>query len=119
LAILISLGGALMRPDGVLCVGPGNHCHFETIVGASCDEPSTASDTAPRPQDGCPKGSKDLRLGVDTHRADNNPRMAASAPRLAIASGVVDPAELCHRQLTELRLPGTPQSRILTTILRC
>src|SRR5215472_1909581 len=89
LAILISLGGAVMRPDSVLCVGPGNHCHFETIVGASCYELSPAADSSvPRPRDGCPKGSRDLRLGVDPHRSDNNPNVKVSAPRLAIGSAV-------------------------------
>jgi hypothetical protein len=43
LVVLLLLGGTEMLPESVLCVGPGNHCHFETVVGASCSQQLPAS----------------------------------------------------------------------------
>jgi hypothetical protein len=88
LALVLLLGGTMTRPDTVLCLGPGNHYHFETVVGASCGEQAPVSSSSV-PRDGCPRGSKDFRLGVDSHRGENTSVVAALAPVLAVATGVV------------------------------
>jgi len=107
-----------MTRDSVLCLGPGNHCHFETVVGASCNQTIPASDSAaPSPRDGCPKGSKDLRLGVDTHRGDNTSFVAEFAPVLAAVTGAVK--LLAHQEPYLSRFPRAQEARILTTVLRC
>ena len=118
LAALLLLGGA--EQGTVLCLGPSNHCHLETVVGASCSEQLPVSDSsAPSPRDGCPKGSKDLRLGVDTHRSNNTSVVAAFAPMLAVVTGVVEPSKHSHEEPYLSRSPRAQQSRTLTVILRC
>jgi hypothetical protein len=120
LAVLILVGETVMTPDTVLCLGPGNHCHLETVVGASCNEQLPISDSsAPAPRDGCPKGSKDLRLGVDTHRNDNTFVAAVFAPVLAVATGVVELSDLSLRVPGTSRSPRAQQSQTLIVILRC
>jgi hypothetical protein len=115
---LVLLAGAAQNT--VLCLGPGNHCHLETFVGASCGEQLPISDSsAPAPRDGCPKGSKDLRLGVDTHRSDNTSVIAAFAPVLAVATGVLELSKLSHQKPCPSRFPRTQEARILTIVLRC
>jgi hypothetical protein len=117
-AILISVGRTAMTPDRVLCVGPGNHYHLETVVGASCNEPLPVSEgSAPRTRDGCPKGSKDLRLGVDTHRGKNPSVAGTFAPLLSVATGSVELFKILHDDLP--RSPRAQQSPATTVILRC
>jgi hypothetical protein len=57
LAAFAVLGATSIAPDTVLCVGPGNHCHFETVVGASCGEQGPRSPSSV-PRDGYPRGSQ-------------------------------------------------------------
>ena len=118
LAILILIAGTAISPNSVLCLGPGNHCHLETIVGASCSDHVPVSDRAtPSPRDGCPKGSKDVRLGVDTHRTNKSP-VATSPPILAIATGVVTLPSLPRDAIELSRFPRSEQSQTLTVVLR-
>src|ERR1700682_3588918 len=44
---------------------------------------------AARPEDGCPEGSKDFRLGVDTQRTENTRVTAALSALLIVASNLV------------------------------
>lgn len=119
LAAFLLLGGTVITPDTVLCVGPGNHCHLETAVGASCSEGPVADPSTPRPRDGCPKGSRDLRLSVDTHRSDNGIGTATFTLLLTVAIGVIEPSRLSNERShsgRSLRVQGSPH---LTVILRC
>jgi hypothetical protein len=119
-AAFLLLGGTLVTPDTVLCVGPGNHYHLETVLGASCSGPLSASDgSAPRPRDGCPQGSRDLRLSVDTHRSDNPPDAATFTQVLTVPTGVVELSEFSNEQPRLVRLPRMRDSQSLTVILRC
>ena len=119
-AILISLSGTVMLPGSVLCVGPGNHCHFETVVGASCDGSLSAPIPAsPRPRDGCPKGSRDLRLGVDTQRGNKSSVIQSLAPGLAAPTGSGEPLKVLQRRSALPRSLRAQPSRISTTVLRC
>jgi hypothetical protein len=84
LAVFLLAGATAVRPDTVMCLGPGGHSHLETVVGESCNECLAVPDRpAPRPLDGCPRGSKDFRLGVDTHRNDVSSTVASLASVLA------------------------------------
>jgi len=77
LAVFLLAGGTAIRPDTVQCLGPSGHSHLETIVGESCSKRLPVSDTsAPRLRDGCPRGSKDFRLGVDARRSDTRSAVA-------------------------------------------
>jgi hypothetical protein len=117
-ATLISVGGTAMTPDRVLCVGPGSHYHLETVVGASCNEPLPFSESS-TPRDGCPKGSKDLRLGVDTHRGKNPFVAGTFAPILTVATGSIGALEILHEGPNLPRSPRAQLSRTTTVILRC
>jgi hypothetical protein len=120
LGALLLLSGTVITPDTVLCVGPGNHCHVETAVSASCSEEGPVSDpSTPRPRDGCPKGSRDLRLSVDTHRSDNAIGAAAFAQVLTVTIGVIEPSRHSNERAHPTRSPLVHDSQRLTVILRC
>jgi hypothetical protein len=88
LALVMLTSGILISPDTVLCLGPHHHCHLEVVVGSSCNnDPPGARGSAPGPSDGCPRGSKDFRLSVDSHRIDNSRVLAAPAAMLFAISG--------------------------------
>jgi hypothetical protein len=120
LAAFLLLGGIVITPGTVLCVGPGNHCHLETAVGASCSEEGPVSDpSTPRPRDGCPKGSRDLRLSVDTHRSDNAIGVATFTLLLTVAMGVIEPSRLSNERSHPGRSLRVHDSPHLIVILRC
>ncbi len=77
IAGLLLLSAAVTGPNTVLCFGPGNHCHLENPMGASCTAPVRSARHAPRDPDGCPAGSRDIRVNVDTHRANSGAAVAA------------------------------------------
>jgi hypothetical protein len=119
LALLIFLFSALNTMGTVLCVGPGNHYHLEIVVGGGCGNgPPPSRHQAPRPPDGCPRGSKDYRLAVDTHPSDNPRVIEAPAVALLMFSGLVEFSNLSQPRETFLsfRTPGVSHS---TLILRC
>src|SRR6266851_7885413 len=118
LALVLLVGGTATRPDTVLCLGPGNHYHFETVVGASCSERAPASSSS-APRDGCPRGSKDLRLGVDSHRSENTSVVAALAPVLTVATGVVRLFELSRQEPYPSRFSDAQEPPSSTIVLRC
>ena len=118
LAAALLLGGTAMAPDSVLCLGPGNHCHFETVVAASCSERVPASSNS-APRDGCPRGSKDFRVGLDTHRCDNNFVATAFAQVLSMATALLEPFAPLRRAPEFFRFPHAQDAAILTVILRC
>ena len=116
LAVLL-LTSALVAQNAVLCLGPGNHCHLETIAG--CGDVSISHGSAPRPQDGCPKGSKDIRLGVDTHRTDNTRVTAASSVLLGTGSGLLEVPITSHLGRFFSRFPTLLELQHSTIVLRC
>ncbi len=118
-AFLVVVGGTLNTPGSVLCVGPGNHYHLEVVVGASCNDGLPVSrGLEPRPHDGCPSGSKDFRLTIDTHRSDNTRVIRAPAAALLLPSGLVEFSNLSHPP--ESFLPfHTPSASHSTIVLRC
>lgn len=120
LAALLLLGAVVMAPEPVLCVGPGNHYHLETVLGASCNGSLSASDSsAPGPRDGCPKGSRDLRLNVDTHRSDNAADAATFTPVLTVATCAAKLFKLSHEAQHVARSPRRCDEQILSVVLRC
>jgi hypothetical protein len=115
LAGLLLLVGA--SPAVVICWGPGDHCHLETVVGSSCNEQISVSKSS-APRDGCPKGSKDFKLHADTHRSDNSFNAAAFPPFLTVIAGAKKPFK-CSDQPQEISLsPLSRESHNLTTVLR-
>jgi hypothetical protein len=120
LALLMLAGGALIPPDTVLCLGPSNHCHLEVVVGAGCTGQIKPHSAAPRLPDGCPRGSKDFRLRVDSHRTNDARVIAAPvAMMLLVASGLV---ALSHRPFSKSLTAGFPrdgESHLLSIVLRC
>lgn len=120
LALVTLLSGSIMTPEAVLCVGPGNHCHLETVVGTSCNsDVPAAHGSAPQPQDGCPRGSKDFRLTVDTHRTDNTCTIATFvAAALLVASGIELQSYPPSIQFLS-RLPIPQMLQHSTIVLRC
>jgi hypothetical protein len=119
LVLLVVLVGALNTMGTLLCVGPGNHYHLEMVIGGACGDGLPASrDRAPRPRDGCPRGSKDYRLAADTHRSDNTRLSRAPAAVLVVLSGLVEFSNLSQPRETflSLRALGLPHS---TIVLRC
>ncbi len=109
LTMIILVGSALTAPGTVLCLGPGHHCHLEAAAGAICnnDLPGTHGLT-PRPRDGCPKGSRDFRLSVDSHRTDTMGVIAVAAAALFIApypAETLSPRELLSRGFSAARQP--------------
>ncbi len=90
-ATIMLVGSALTAPGTVLCLGPGNHCHLEAAAGANCNDNLLVSPaSAPRPRDGCPKGSRDFRLSVDSHRTDTMRAIAIAAAALFVTFFVAD-----------------------------
>jgi len=72
IAALLLLTGSATTPDAVLCSGPGNHFHIETVLGTSCNARlQTRRASVPHLPDGCPEGSRDFRLNVDSHPSDS------------------------------------------------
>ena len=119
LALLVLVGGTLNTPGTVLCVGPGNHYHLEVVVGASCNDALPAPrGLVPHPHDGCPSGSKDFRLGIDTHRSENSCVLKAPASALWLPCGLVEVSNLSH-PLASAPAFGTPRASNPTVILRC
>jgi hypothetical protein len=118
LAALVLLSGTAQGT--VLCLGPGGHCHLETVVGASCGEQLAVSGRSlPAPPDGCPKGSKDIRLGIDTHRNDNTSFVAGLTSVLRVAIGVVEPFRLSRQVPCLSRFLCAHEARVLSIVLRC
>ncbi len=117
LAFLVLVGGTLNTPGTVLCVGPGNHCHLEVVVGASCnDDLLGLHGSAPRARDGCPRGSKDFRLSVDSHRTDARPVIAVPAA-LFVASSLVESSP--PSRSSSSGFPITRGSLYSAIVLRC
>jgi hypothetical protein len=119
LALLVLLVGALNTMGTLLCVGPGNHYHLEMVFGGGCGDGLPASGhQAPRPRDGCPRGSKDYRLAVDSHRSDNTRLSRAPAAVLVVLSGLVEFSNLSQPReiVLSFRTPGLSHS---TVVLRC
>jgi hypothetical protein len=122
LAVIILTGAAVITPDTVLCVGPAGHYHLEIVVGTGCTRfvPGLTGPKSPgsQPTDGCPKGSKDFRLSVDSQRADNTRATVAHAAIMLVASGVV---EVLNASYSRVRWPlsTASQSRHSRIVLRC
>ncbi len=117
LATIILVGSALTAPGTVLCLGPGNHCHLEATAGANCSDDLPASrGAAPRPRDGCPSGSRDFRLSVDSHRTDTMRAIAIAASALFVISFFAD-----FLSVREVPSAGFSAARKLrcAIILRC
>jgi hypothetical protein len=117
LAFLVVVVSTLDALGTVLCVGPGSHYHLEIVVGASCNDGPPAS-RGSVPRDGCPSGSRDFRLAVDTHRSDHMCVMRAPAAMLLLHSGLVEFSNLSRPPETFLSLNTTGASP-LTVVLRC
>ena len=93
LAAALLISAAATTPETVWCVGPGHHCHVETILGFSCnDQLSEHGIATPRLPDGCPKGSKDFRLSVDTHRSDHGSLVGTRALQVRISAAPDKPS---------------------------
>lgn len=119
-AILLLIVGSVTGPDTVLCLGPAGHSHIEIVVGASCAEPLPASRrSAPRPRDGCPRGSKDYRLGVDTHRNDARATSAALASAFVAPVGGASLVATSRQVLTASRFLSVQEAPSSTIVLRC
>lgn len=117
LATIILVGSALTAPGTVLCLGPGNHCHLEATAGANCSDGLPASHgAAPRPHDGCPKGSRDFRLSVDSHRTDAMHAVAPAASPLFVISCLVEISS--HPELSSAGFSATLQLHS-AIVLRC
>jgi hypothetical protein len=119
LALFMLAGGALIPPDTVFCLGPSNHCHLEVVVGTGCSGQSKTHSAAPRLPDGCPRGSKDFRLRIDSHRTNDARVIAAPvAMMLLVASGLV---ALSHRPFSKslTEFPPDGESHLLSFVLRC
>jgi hypothetical protein len=119
-AFVILASGVLILPDNVLCLGPRNHCHLEVVVGTSCnnDLPGPHG-SASEPSDGCPRGSKDFRLSVDSHRVDSSRLLATSSAMLFVASSLI---EISHVSSSRLPLSGfqvARESLRSKIVLRC
>src|ERR1700730_12007898 len=121
LAVIVLTGAAVITPDTVLCVA-ADHYHLELVVGASCNNfvPGLTGPHSPgsQPKDGCPKGSIDFRLVVDSQRADNTRAIVAPAAIMLVATGV---AVVWNASYSRVRLPlsTVSQSRHSSTVLRC
>lgn len=117
LATIILVGSALTAPGTVLCLGPAHHCHLEAAAGANCNNNLLASPaSAPRPRDGCPKGSRDFRLSVDSHRTDAMHAVAAAASPLFVISCLVEISS--HPELSSAGFSATLQLHS-AIVLRC
>jgi hypothetical protein len=121
LAVIVLTGAAVITPDTVLCVA-ADHYHLELVVGASCNNfvPGLTGPHSPgsQPKDGCPKGSKDFRLVVDSQRADNTRAIVAPGAIMLVATGV---AVVWNASYSRVRLPlsTVSQSRHSSIVLRC
>lgn len=116
LALLVLIGGALNTQWGVLCVGPGNHYHLEVVIGASCNDSVPASHGLAHPRDGCPSGSKDFRLAVDTHRGHNTGATEAPAA-LSVSIRLVEFTNPPHYPESFRLLPTPDVSRSTIVLL--
>jgi hypothetical protein len=121
LAVIVLTGAAVIRPDTVLCVG-ADHYHLEIVVGASCNNfvpgLTRPHSTGSQPKDGCPKGSKDFRLAVDSQRADNTSAIVVPAAIMLVAYGVVEVRNASYSRVS-LPLSTVSQSRHSSIVLRC
>jgi hypothetical protein len=121
LVVIVLTGAAVITPDTVLCVA-ADHYHLELVVGASCNNfvPGLTGPHSPgsQPKDGCPKGSKDFRLVVDSQRADNTRAIVAPPAIMLVATGV---AVVWNASYSRVRLPlsTVSQSRHSSIVLRC
>jgi hypothetical protein len=118
LAALVVLGATTIPPDTVLCVGPGNHCHFETVVGAICGDQGPRSPSSV-PRDGCPRGSKDIGVSFPAQRSDNNFTPTAFALALAVSLALVKLFAPSHKRPSVPRFAYVQGLPITTVILRC
>jgi hypothetical protein len=112
-AALVLMGGPAMSGDVVLCAGPGNHCHFEIPFGANCESQHPVNQSAPQPRDGCPKGSRDLKLAVDTHRTASK---LAQFTSLVMASSAIPLISERSRHDSSCARPATPRLQRSATI---
>lgn len=71
ISFFLFVGGFVTPPGEVVCFGPHHHYHFEMPLIASCERSSGQKPpVAPRPRDGCPQGSRDIRLTASAQRID-------------------------------------------------
>ena len=118
LVALVVLGAISIPPETVLCVGPGNHCHLEAVVGASCGEQEPRATNA-APRDHCPKGSKDIRVSFPARRSDKHFTATAFVMALAVSPALVKLFEPSDKRLGLPRLAYVQGLAITTVILRC
>lgn len=74
---------------------------------------------ASQPQDGCPRGSKDFRLSVDSNRIDHTRVIAAPAPMLCVTAAV---AEISRPLTLRPSFPGfliVREAQHSAIVLRC
>ncbi len=124
LVLVLLASGFGITPDTFLCLGPHNHCHLEVVIGTSCqnnpDDLRLRDHPAPKPADGCPRGSKDFRLSIDSHRTDNSQLFAPqAAATLIVVSRLIDSAQIWSLRVSALRSPAFEKSHYSTTVLRC
>ena len=119
LSAALFISAVATTPDTVLCMGPGHHCHLETMLGAGCNDslqdPGFSTHQLP---DGCPKGSKDFRLSVVTHRSDGRALLASDAVHLKTSARSDTVAGFSRAHVTISRLTRSLQSPP-NTVLRC
>ncbi len=117
LIALVTLAAAVVaaaRP--VLCVGPDNHCHVEAIVAVTCQSRSAGPHRSV-PEDGCPQGSKDLRLTVDTHRTNYLSSNAVAPSVFMISSSMAAPATQYESQLRLRPVLLPPRPKLSAAVL--
>lgn len=119
LAFVMLASGVLIPLDIVLCLGPRNHCHLEVVVGGSCNNVlAERQGAAPRLPDGCPRGSKDFRLSIDSHRMENSRLIGAPAAISFFASCLVQISDRSSSILfSGFSVTRKPQHS--TIVLRC
>jgi hypothetical protein len=118
LATVVLLSSAMTMPGAVLCIGPGNHCHFENPLGESCGwQFPVRNDSMPEPSDGCPKGSRDVTLRVPARPSENALAAPLFTPALTVIEGAVQLLTLPSREYLFTQGVGAALQRS-TTILR-
>jgi hypothetical protein len=117
LALVMFVGSTLIAPGTVLCLGPGNHCHLEVTAGAECNSFVPGSEVpASGPRDGCPTGSKDFRISVDSHRTDTMGVIALATMPVLIAWCPVEISPLWRLSPTRFSIARELNS---APVLRC
>jgi len=105
-------------PNTVLCLGPGSHCHLEILLGDGCSvQVPTRRPSAPRLPDGCPRGSRDFRVSVDTHHTNDGPVLAGVTIRPFRASATVPVLSRTGSSLA--RVPEASALPLSSVVLRC